>query len=279
MGLINPCLKWPGGKRQLLSKLKARLPETYSTYYEPFIGGGALLFSEQPRSAIINDINKQLINIFIQVRDNVELLIDKVHELDSKQVTQEYYLDNRKAYNKKIEDEVLDIECAALMLWINKHCFNGLYRVNKKVLFNSSYDKEDGFYTSIDAQNLRNMSAYFNKNNVTILCGDFEEVIKTNYPQARDFIYFDSPYVPAGKTADFTRYAKEGFTMEDQKRLANLFRELSEDGVYVMLSNSNLPLVQELYSGFNIEFTQALRRINRNGSNRCSSSEVIITNY
>ena len=159
------------------------------------------------------------------------------------------------------------------MIWLNKRCFNGLYRVNKKGEFNSSYGKKDGKRSSFDESNLREVAAYLK--NVEIKMGDFYDVAAS--AQAGDFVYFDSPYFPESETANFTRYTKEGFSFEDQKRLASLAKELSTRGVYVELSNNNVPLVYELYDGFIIEEVDARRTINRDGTKR-KGKEVIIRN-
>ena len=184
-------------------------------------------------------------------------------------------METRQAYNAKIQAHELDAECAALMIWINKHCFNGLYRVNSKGLFNVPYNNKQGG-VSIDATNLRNIGLYLRTKDVAIHQGDFEAACADVQPG--DFIYFDSPYVPVSETANFTDYTKDGFTLEDHKRLATLYKRLSEQGVKVMLSNNNVPLVHELYSGFTIKEVNVRRAINRDASKR-SGKEVIITNY
>lgn len=271
----EPFVKWAGGKRQLLERLESRMPETYNRYFEPFIGGGALLLDIQPKEAVINDTNGQLINVYHQLKENPEAVISAVNTLDKIPCNKDRYLLVRKHYNEKIQAQELDAECAALMIWINKHCFNGLYRVNTKGLFNVPYNnKING--ASIDEDNLRNIGKYLQKCKVEIREGDFETACKD--VQAGDFVYFDSPYIPVSETANFTDYTKDGFSFEDHKRLAKLFRELDRLGAKLLLSNHDVPLVHELYEGYKIESVNVRRGINSVASKR-RGKEVIVTNY
>lgn len=272
---MSPFVKWAGGKKQLLDKLRERAPISYDAYYEPFIGGGAFLLDFQPHKAVINDVNEQLINVYIQLKIDTEAVIETVRGYDAVTCDRDYYLSVRKAYNSKIVAHELDAECAAMMIWLNKHCFNGLYRVNSKGLFNVPYNNKNGG-SSIDAENLRAIGQYLREAEIEIRQGDFEVACADVKPG--DFVYFDSPYVPINETANFTDYTKDGFSLEDHKRLSNLFRRFDAIGVYVMLSNHNVPLVHELYSGFNIETIDVKRNINRDASKRIGK-EVIITNY
>lgn len=272
---MSPVLKWAGGKGQLLEALRERMPEEYGCYYEPFIGGAALLFNVVPEQAVVNDINEQLVNLYRQLKEHTDELIAKIDEYDQVSCDKEHYMEMRARYNEKIANKEMDVECAALMVWINKHCFNGLYRVNKKGLFNVPYNnKTNG--KSMDDSNLREIGAFLNDANVKITCMDFEKICEGVKPG--DFVYFDSPYVPESETADFTAYAKDGFTMEDHERLATLYRKLDKLGAKVMLSNNDVPLIHKLYEGFNIHSLQVKRLINRNAANR-KGMEVIITNY
>ncbi len=271
----GPFVKWAGGKKQLLDRLEPRMPATYERYYEPFIGGGALLLDVQPELAIINDTNEQLLNIYRQLKLDAEAVINAVNALDADPCDTARYLATREKYNAKIKAHELDAECAALMIWINKHCFNGLYRVNSKGLFNVPYNNKAGGI-SIDATNLRNIGLYLRSRDIEIRQGDFEDACMDVAPG--DFVYFDSPYVPISETANFTDYTKDGFSLEDHKRLAALYRKLAAQGTKVMLSNHNVPLVHELYSGFTIEEVDVRRAINRDASKR-SGKEVIITNF
>lgn len=272
---ISPFVKWAGGKRQLLGQLKERMPESYGQYFEPFIGGGALLLDVQPRRAVINDVNEQLLNVYRQLQFDAEAVIKILYDFDSAECDKNYYLLMRESYNKKIVEHVLDAECAALTIWINKHCFNGLYRVNSKGLFNVPYNNKVGG-TSMSEENLRNIGAYLNLCKVEIRYGDFEKACIN--VQAGDFVYFDPPYIPISKTANFTDYTKDSFGYTEHCKLASLFRRLDSIGAKLMLSNHNVDLVYELYKGFKIEEIDVKRAINRDASKRIGK-EVIITNY
>ena len=200
---MSPALKWAGGKTQLLEHIAENMPAEYNNYYEPFIGGAAVLFAISPKRAFINDVNEQLISLYTQLKDNVESVISKVNEMDAVPCTKELYYSIREQYNTKISNHILDAECAALMIWINKHCFNGLYRINSKGLFNVPYNnKKSG--KSIDENNIRAISEYLRSADIRITCLDFEKACDgVTYG---DFVYFDSPYVPESVTASFTDY-------------------------------------------------------------------------
>lgn len=272
---VAPFLKWAGGKRQLLNQIKERMPKEYNDYYEPFIGGGAVLFELQPEKATINDINTSLINVYRQVKDNTDEFIELVKKLDSEmwEDGKEYYLDIREKYNDKLLKKEYDLELAALFTFMNKHCFNGLYRVNKKGLFNVPYNKSRR--TSIEEEAIRETAKYLKT--VNILEGDFEEACKN--AKKGDFIFFDSPYAPLNPTS-FEAYTKEGFDVESHKRLAKLYDKLTERGCYCMLTNHNTEFINELYSnkGYRIDVVSVKRMINSDASNR-KGEEVIICNY
>lgn len=171
---MTPVLKWAGGKTQLLGQIASNMPLEYNHYYEPFIGGGAVLLGIVPEQAYVNDVNEQLINLYIQLKIAVEAVLEKVKELDAVPCDKERYYVIREYYNTKIAAKELDAECAALMIWINKHCFNGLYRVNSKGLFNVPYNnKVNG--VSADPENLRAISNYLRKFDIAITCSDFEQ--------------------------------------------------------------------------------------------------------
>lgn len=272
---VRPIIKWAGGKRQLLPAIKRLMPSSYGRYFEPFLGGGAVLFSVQPDVAVVNDLNPQLINLYRQVKQAPNELLEAIWRLDDVHSDKEYYLKNREKYNDKIVSSTLDAECAALMVWLNKHCFNGLYRTNRKGLFNVPYNnRKSGI--SVDGQNLRAMSIYLNSHEVGLLCGDFEKACEG--ASVDDLVYFDSPYLPMSETANFTNYTGDGFGVDEHKRLARLFKRLDKKGVKLMLSNNDTPLAYELYGEFNIHTVAVSRAINRNGSAR-TSREIIVTNY
>lgn len=271
----GPFVKWAGGKKQLLDRLTSRMPVSYGRYYEPFIGGGALFLDVQPENGVINDINEQLINVYRQLMVDADAVIFAVNQLDSELCDKERYLLIRERFNEKIQSHVLNAECAALMIWMNKHCFNGLYRVNSKGLFNVPWNKKVTG-SSIEEDNLRNIGRLLRDRSIEIRQGDFEAACSD--VKVGDFVYFDSPYVPVSATANFTDYTKDGFSLEDHRRLAELFRRLDSLGAMVMLSNHDVPLVHELYSGYKIEPVDVRRAINSDASKRVGK-EVIVTNF
>lgn len=272
---MGPFVKWAGGKKQIVEKLRQSVPARFRTYYEPFLGGGAFLLELQPPKAVLNDVNRQLWNAYVQLQKNDGDVIAKISAYDSMPCDKKRYLAMRDAYNQKITAGELDAECAAMLIWLNKHCFNGLYRVNQKGLFNVPYNnKTDG--PSMREENLRNIGTYLRAADIEIRTGDFEAACAD--VREGDFVYFDPPYVPAGKTANFTHYAKGGFSREDQRRLAELFRRLDALGAYVLSSNHDAPLVRELYGGYRMETETVRRNISRDASRR-SGQEVIISNF
>lgn len=272
---VTPFVKWAGGKRQLLDKISERLPQTYNNYFEPFIGGGAVLFELQSERAVINDINASLINAYRIIANNPNEFIDKIHELDLNigDNGKEYYYSLREHYNDKLMKEEYDVELAALFVFLNKHCFNGLYRVNGKGLFNVPYNNSKK--ESIDEVSILNVSEYLKK--VTILHGDFEAACRE--AQKGDFVFFDSPYAPLNPTS-FEAYTKEGFDVESHERLAKLFDTLTQKGCYCMLTNHNTEFINKLYSnkGYRMDVVSVKRMINSDASKR-TGEEIIICNY
>lgn len=272
---VTPFVKWAGGKRQLLDKISERMPQSYNNYFEPFIGGGAVLFGLQPKNAVINDINASLINAYRIIESNPQEFIEYVKKLDSEmgEDGKRYYYSLREHYNDKLMKEEFDVELAALFVFINKHCFNGLYRVNGKGLFNVPYNNSKK--ESIVEESIRAVSDYLKK--VTIKLGDFEEACKE--AQKGDFVFFDSPYAPL-KPTSFESYTKEGFDMKSHERLARLFDELTKRGCYCMLTNHNTEFINELYGnkGYRIDVVSVKRMINSDASKR-TGEEVIICNY
>jgi DNA adenine methylase len=273
--IITPFVKWAGGKRQLLDRISERMPKSYNNYYEPFIGGGAVLFEFQPQRAVINDINLALVNAYKVICRKPEDFITAIKKLDSEmwEDGKKYYYSLREHYNDKLMKEEFDTELAALFVFINKHCFNGLYRVNGKGLFNVPYNNSRR--ESIDEVSIIAISEYLK--NVEILTGDFEESCKD--AKNGDFVFFDSPYAPLNPTS-FEAYTKEGFDVESHKRLASLFDELTERGCYCMLTNHNTEFINELYGnkGYRIDVVSVKRLINSDASKR-TGEEVIICNY
>lgn len=272
---IAPFIKWAGGKRQLLDRISERMPQKYDNYYEPFIGGGAVLFEFLPENAVINDINKSLVNAYKIIRNEPQAFIKAVKKLDSDmwEDGKEYYYSLREHYNDKLMKEEYDIELAALFVFINKHCFNGLYRVNGKGLFNVPYNNSRR--ESIDESSILDISSYLKK--IKILNGDFQEACRD--AKAGDFVFFDSPYAPLNPTS-FESYTKEGFDIESHERLAALYDELTVKGCYCMLTNHNTEFINNLYGGkgYKIDVVSVKRLINSDATKR-TGEEVIICNY
>lgn len=275
-----PFVKWAGGKRQLLTQIRERMPEKYNDYYEPFVGGGAVIFELLPANALINDINKALINAYKQICNAPEAFLKAVSELDMEMLGKrtevlgkEYYYSLREHYNDKLMKAEYDVELAALFVFINKHCFNGLYRVNGKGLFNVPYNNSRR--VSVDEEAITATSQYLQ--GVTIINGDFELACKE--AKKGDFVFIDSPYAPLNPTS-FESYTKEGFDIESHKRLSNLFDELTARGCYCMLTNHNTDLINDLYGnkGYKMDVVSVKRMINSDASNRVGE-EVIICNY
>lgn len=274
---IYPFTKWTGGKRQLLSQLLELMPLEFDTYYEPFVGGGALFFELAHHKAVINDLNTDLINAYTSIRDNVDELITllETHKLYN---SKDYYYGIRSVDRDGRIDTMTEVQRAARILYMLRVNFNGLYRVNSKNEFNTPY----GRYKNpkiVDAPNLLNISNYLNNNDITILNTDFAEAVKD--AKKGDFVYIDPPYAPVTVSASFTSYTADGFNLDEQERLRDLFVELDRSGVYVMLSNSDVPIIHELYKDYadTTHIVQAKRNINSKGDGRGAVNEVIITNY
>ena len=251
------------------------MPEKYNDYYEPFVGGGAVIFDLLPANALINDINKALINTYRTICNESDAFLKEVNRLDNDmwEDGKKYYYSIREHYNDKLMRSEYDVELAALFVFINKHCFNGLYRVNGKGLFNVPYNNSRR--VSVDENVIIATSEYLR--GVTIKDGDFEQACKN--AKKGDFVFIDSPYAPLNPTS-FESYTKEGFDIESHKRLAKLYDELTARGCYCMLTNHNTELINELYGNkdYKIDVVSVKRMINSDASNRVGE-EVIICNY
>jgi DNA adenine methylase len=268
----RPFLKWAGGKTQLTDSLLACAPPCFKVYHEPFVGSGALFFrlyrEQKIRQAVISDINAELIDTYIAIRDCV---FDVIRILSEFPYTREFY------YEVRAKDpwELSLPERAARMIYLNKTGYNGLYRVNRQGRFNVPF----GRYKSpnyLDRENLLAVSRALQ--NVQILCTPFETVLERANPN--DWVYFDPPYMPVSQTANFTSYSANGFGLSDQKRLRDICIELDRRGVYVTVSNSDTDVIHDLYTpDFVITKVLANRAINCNGAKRGKISELIITNY
>lgn len=272
----KPFVKWAGGKRQIIKDLLKYIPEDYNCYYEPFVGGGALLFELSPKKAVINDSNFELMNIYNVLCDKNKY-IKMCRLLNSYEVKNNekfFYKIRDKDKNKKKYSRMSDYKKAARTLYLNKACFNGLYRVNSKNEFNVPYNKKIKINT-YDSQNLLSVHTYLTINSIKILNEDFETSVKD--AKKGDFVYFDPPY-DSDKNI-FNAYTESGFGKEEQVRLSNVFKKLSNKGVKVMLSNHNSKLINALYKNYNIHLIEAKRNINSDGKKRGKVEEVIITNY
>lgn len=266
---MKPIIKWVGGKHGNLEHIRKLLPVSYNKYYEPFLGGGAVLLDLNPKEAYVNDINPKLIDMYIMIRDQVEQVIEYLTYLDDMHEKaadpKEFYYDVRMIFNRVT---MKSPEQAARFIYLNKHCFNGLYRVNSKGEFNVPFN---GKLTggSFDVDHLREVSKQIH--DVMFMLGDFADCVYT--AEAGDFIFADPPY-----DNSFTDYTSAGFERDQQERVADMFKKLSDKGCYCMLTNHDTPLIRELYKDYNIKVVDVRRSINRNGDNR-KGKEVIITNY
>ena len=273
---LSPILKWVGGKRQLLKDIVPMIPSDFSTYVEPFFGGGAVMFEIQPKKAIINDYNSELINVYNTVKNNPEELIEilKKHQENN---SSEYFYSIRELDRVDEQYSLLtNTEKAARIIYLNKTCYNGLFRVNSSGQFNSPYGK----YKKPNIVNedvVRTMSKYFNTNNVTVLNGDFKEALKGLRKGA--FVYFDPPYMPISSSSSFTGYTEKGFNEEKQRELKNECDKLSAKGIKFLQSNSDCEFIRDLYKGYSIKTIKAKRAINSKGSARGEINEVLIYNY
>lgn len=267
----KPFLKWPGGKRQLLRELLRHMPKKYGRFFEPFVGGGALFFSVKPEYGYISDINPELINAYEVVQNNVEELIESLKKHKN---TEKYFYQMRDADRSEEYRYWSKVEKASRLIYLNKTCFNGLYRMNADGHFNVPY----GFYKNphiVDEHNLIACSVLLKKTEIAI--ASFEAVEKK--ARKGDFVYFDPPYVPLNKTSSFTKYYKDDFDLDAQFVLRELCDKLAGKGVLFMLSNSYTETVRELYKNYHVKVVRANRAINCKADGRGKINELIITNY
>ncbi|KYG90628.1 hypothetical protein A0U40_06545 [[Bacillus] sp. KCTC 13219] len=271
--LIQPVVKWVGGKRQLIPEISKYIPTKISTYYEPFIGGGAVLFHLQPKKAVINDFNPELINVYEVIKNHVDELIES---LSTHKNEEEYFYNLRAIDRTKEYKEFNNIEKASRFIYLNKTCYNGLYRVNSQGFFNTPFGKYKN-PNIVDEYVLKAVSKYFNNNNIILLNGDFEESVKGARKGA--FVYFDPPYDPVTDTSNFTGYTLAGFNRDDQVRLKLLCDKLNSKGVKFLLSNAKTDFILDLYKEYTIEIVRAKRNVNSDSSKRGEVDEVLIRNY
>lgn len=272
--LVAPVVKWVGGKRQLLDEIIPLLPKRITNYCEPFLGGGAVLFSRQPSKAIVNDLNEDLMIVYEVIRDDVEELIKSLKK--HKNIPEYFYAIRDLDRDKDAYISMSKVEKASRLIYLNKTCYNGLFRVNASGEFNSPF----GYYKNPNIVNepvLHAVNKYFKNNDISFYSEDFEQVL-SRVPKG-GFVYLDPPYDPVSDTANFTGYNKGGFNRNEQIRLKKCCDELTNRGVKFMLSNSATSFIKDLYSGYNVITVKAKRSINSNASKRGEVEEVIITNY
>jgi DNA adenine methylase len=273
--LLTPFLKWVGGKRQIMSSIVEYFPTNIKTYeyVEPFVGGGAVLFHLQPKKAVVNDFNVELINVYRVVKDNLNALISdlKKHENNTGYFYKIRNIDRTPDYKK-----LSDVERASRIIYLNKTCFNGLYRVNRAGEFNSPF----GNYKNpniVNEPTLRAVSKYLNENTVELLNEDYETVL--DRLKQKTFVYLDPPYHPISINSNFTGYVQGGWNRTDQIRLREACDKLNDRGIKFLLSNSSADLIKEQYKHYNINIVKANRAINSDGSNRGEVDELLIRNY
>lgn len=274
--LLQPFLKWAGGKRQLMPFIREQIPAKFNKYFEPFIGGGAVLFDLQPQKFRISDVNAELINCYQVIRDNPDELLEHIRTHHN---TEEYFYELRGVDRKPEFNQLTPIKRASRIIFLNKTCFNGLFRVNSRGQFNVPF----GNYrnpTIADEFVIKAISNYLKSNDVEIVCEDFADACASATKD--DFIYFDPPYDPVSDTASFTGYSLDKFDRQEQIRLRDLVKDLTMRKCKVLLSNSNTEFIRELYKDkkfYIIDIVYANRNINSVGSSRGKISEVLIRNY
>ncbi len=263
----SPFLKWAGGKSQLLPEIRKLYPAKYAKYYEPFLGGGAVFFDLKPKNYLLSDINPELINVYKMIATKHKQVIEKLLLMKN---TETYFYEKRAQRFEDLEK----IEAAARTIFLNRTCFNGLYRVNKSGQFNVPYGryKNPDFVQELK---LKDSSKLLKANSIVLMA--FEELRKLEITN-KDFIFFDPPYVPLDGYADFKRYTKEQFHMDSQENLADLFKSLASKGVKLILTNSNTEAVLRLYKGFDFKVIQTKRNINSKGNKRKGEDLIIHAN-
>lgn len=272
--LVAPVVKWVGGKRQLLEDLKPLFPKRITSYCEPFLGGGAVLFKLQPGTAVVNDINTDLIQMYEVIRDNVEELICILESHPNEE--EHFYFVRDWDRDKEQYNKLSRVEKAGRIIYLNKTCYNGLFRVNNSGEFNTPF----GHYKNpniVNALTLRAVSKYFRQADIKFQSSDYTEILKGI--SKGTFVYLDPPYDPVSGTANFTGYSKGGFGREDQIHLRECCDELNSRGIKFMLSNSATDFIKEQYEAYNITIVKAKRAINSNASRRGQVDEVVVRNY
>ena len=269
----TPFVKWAGGKGRLLGELRGLLPPgvEHMRHVEPFVGGGALFFSRRPQRALLTDVNPSLVGAYLAIRDDVAGVVDALRTLAAEHSKDRYYR-VRERYNQSLR--IASSKRAAMFVYLNKTCFNGLHRVNRRGEFNVPI----GSYKNpriLNELGLRLASEALQT--AEIRCAPFESLLESAKPG--DFIYLDPPYQPVSRTASFTSYAQDGFGQADQDMLRDVYRALDRRGCKLMLSNSDVRFIRELYHGYSIATVDAPRAINCDASKRGKVSELVIRNY
>ncbi|HHU52220.1 MAG TPA: DNA adenine methylase [Firmicutes bacterium] len=270
---LQPFLKWAGGKRQLLPAIRSYVPRQFSVYHEPFVGAGAVLLALQPTKAVINDINTELINCYRVLKEAPEELM---RDLAQHKNEADYYYEIRDLDRKPEFKTLSAVQRASRIIFLNKTCYNGLFRVNSAGHFNVPF----GRYKNpkiLDPQGLKAVSRYLNENEVKILNTDFAEA--ASKARKGDFVYFDPPYDPVSDTSSFTGYNLSGFGKDEQRRLRQVFADLDKKGCFVLLSNSATEFIYDLYHDYKIVAVAANRPINSKASGRGKINEVLVMNY
>lgn len=269
----KPFLKWAGGKRQLLPEIMKYIPADFGVYYEPFVGAGAVLFGLQPARAVIADTNEELINCYRVIRDRLPELLE---DLDRHVNEEAYYYQMRELDRHAGYHSLTPVQRASRLIFLNKTCYNGLFRVNSQGQFNVPFGRYKAPKFKDEAV-LRAVHEYLNRAEVQLLVADFAVAVET--AQAGDFVYFDPPYDPVSPTASFTGYDLGGFNREEQKRLKEVYDQLTEKGVKCLLSNSATPFILELYRNYEIIIVTANRAINSAPAKRGKVREVLVKNW
>lgn len=273
--LVSPFVKWVGGKRQLLTEIEQELPKDLARlkFFEPFVGGGAVFFHLQPRSALINDVNPELVNAYEMIKSDVDGLINslKTHKNEA-----DYFYEVRALDREEKFSRLSKIERASRLIFLNKTCFNGLYRVNNSGEFNSPFGRYEN-PNIVNEPVLRAVSNFLNTNEINITNFDYAETLKKTGKNS--FVYFDPPYHPVSDSSNFTGYIPGGWGEDEQRRLRDVCDQLDEKGVKFLLSNSSAPLIYNLYKKYQIKTIKAARSINSVGTKRGDVDEVLIKNY
>ncbi|NEP00232.1 MAG: DNA adenine methylase [Symploca sp. SIO2E9] len=277
--LVRPFLKWAGGKRQLLPEIQKYVPKKYQTYYEPFLGGGAVLFGLQPKKAVVNDSNSELINCYKVIKDSLDdLMIQlRTHKEEHEQYQESYFYKMRDLdRSNNYKNDYGAVQRAARIIYLNKTCFNGLFRVNSSGQFNVPFGKYKK-PNILDEAVLKAVNKYLNRNKIDFLNKDFEEAVSD--AKKGDFVYFDPPYDPVSITSSFTGYDVNCFNRDEQKRLKEVFDDLDTRGCKILLSNAATGFILNLYSTYKIDKVLATRAINSKALRRGKVPEVLVRNY